>query len=191
MPICWRQRVLRVQDFEVWRPLVEYAQPYVVNGRSFNGDVRIKAGHMISGAMLPQPPMVPGRAMQVEDDAEQEAPFEVIRQALRADGVPAVEFNVDIDAAGAVTVRVVVGSERRSGPLGEVDLVEGALPDRTGAARSSPRRSIREGWSTWWSWRGFCGRCGPTRWGWPTRRSPPPKCGWVLSCRRRRGSCTG
>jgi hypothetical protein len=34
---------LRVQDFEVWPPLVEYARPYVVNGRSFNGDLESKA----------------------------------------------------------------------------------------------------------------------------------------------------
>jgi cell wall assembly regulator SMI1 len=67
--------------------------------------------------------------MQVEDYTEEWAPFDVVREVLRVDGLPSVEFSVEIDDDGAVVVLATVGNEQRSGALGEVTLVEGALPE--------------------------------------------------------------
>lgn len=103
--------MLRIQDFEVWRPLMERVRPHPVKGRWFTGTLDPGGLLRTSGLNLLAPPT------------------EAIKEALRADGVPIVDFDAQIEPNGAVTVRAVLGSEQVSGTFGDVELVEGALPE--------------------------------------------------------------
>ncbi|MFD6176166.1 MULTISPECIES: SMI1/KNR4 family protein [unclassified Isoptericola] len=120
---------MATEEFAAWQPLVAYARPYLREASGFSGSVGVNGGHGVSGVQFPQPPFVPGRAMQVEDYAEQHAPFETVREALRADGLMGVDFKVNYRADGAVTVRAVLAGQERTERLGHLTLVEGAMPE--------------------------------------------------------------
>jgi len=135
------EELMVIDEFATWRPLAAYAKQYLLEPSGFSGWVGVHGGHGASGVRFPQPPFVPGRAMQHEDYAEQDAPFETVREALRADGLTGVDFRVDYRMDGAVTVRAVLAGQERTEALGHLTLVEGAMPEpyRRRPAPPAPR----------------------------------------------------
>lgn len=134
-----------IEDFETWRPLIDSVDLH--GGIRFSGHVEAAGGHGLRGATLPEPPpLQPGKARQVEDYREVWAPLEVIRDALKADDVQGVEFDVDVADAPAATVRIVV-LHKPSYESDKLTVVEDSLPEPYRRHAVPPTPDHPRGWS--------------------------------------------